>query len=382
MPPIPPEIDPKFSRTETEAPQSGIRSDASQDAFQDELETSADERGGASSRSPVSFVPHEANGQAVAAPARIRTQRYGELEAHELVHLLDTIEDELARRRFRESIYISVFIWTAIVWVLFYGPKYLWHSPQLITPTEALQQQEMVRLNAPVLPHHAALPPPKLDRGTIAKLRAMEPKRLPTPETSPPPPTAVQPTPPVPAPALPVPEAPKPVTARAPVPEAPLPQAPTRPNFGSQGSASDEIQQAIRGSQHAGSDASVGIRGGGGRSAGLGQGVDILSDTQGVNFQPYMQRILREIYEQWIPLIPEEAQPPLRKQGVTLVRFTINPDGSIGQMWLDGSTHDDALNRAAWGSIPAVGKFPPLPKEFHGPNLELRIHFLVNQDKE
>jgi TonB family protein len=109
---------------------------------------------------------------------------------------------------------------------------------------------------------------------------------------------------------------------------------------------------------------------------------EILSDTQGVNFNPYLQRILREIYDQWIPLIPEEARPPLRKSGVTMIRFTILPDGTIGGMWLDGSTYDDALNKAAWGSITGVGQFPPLPSQFHGPNLELRIHYLVNRDTE
>jgi len=126
-------------------------------------------------------------------------------------------------------------------------------------------------------------------------------------------------------------------------------------------------------------------RGGGGmpgisgnsRGTGIGAGVDILSDTQGVNFNPYLQRILREIYEQWIPLIPDETRPPLSKTGSTLVRFTILPDGKIGNMWLDDSTHDQAINKAAWNSIPAVGQFPPLPKEFHGPNLELRIDFEV-----
>lgn len=109
---------------------------------------------------------------------------------------------------------------------------------------------------------------------------------------------------------------------------------------------------------------------------------EILSDTQGVNFNPYLQRILREIYDQWIPLIPEEARPPLMKSGVTAIRFTILPDGTIGAMHLDDSTHDDALNRAAWGSVTGVGQFPSLPSQFHGPNLELRIHYLVNQHTE
>ena len=376
MSPIPPEIDPQLSRSEKDTQNNGVGSTSS--IFSDSEPNSAPASG-----APLSFVPHDANGQAITAPVRIRTNRYGELEQHELVRLLDTIEDERARGRFRESIYISFFIWMAIVWVLFYGPKYLWHSPQLISPTEALQQQEIVRLNAPVMPHHAVAAPPKLDRATIAKIRSMEPKPPPAPATPTPPPTPVvtQPVPSNSMPALPVPVAPKPVVTRnpEPVPNAPVPQAPTRPSFDNSESAREQMRQAMRGSQNAGSGDGVAIQGGSGRGAALGQGVDILSDTQGVNFQPYLQRILREIYEQWIPLIPEEAQPPLRKQGGTLIRFTINADGTIAAMNLDGSTHDDALNRAAWGSITGVGQFPPLPKEFHGPNLELRIHYLVNE---
>ena len=114
----------------------------------------------------------------------------------------------------------------------------------------------------------------------------------------------------------------------------------------------------------------------------MNTGVDILSDTMGVDFSPYLRRILREIYNTWLPLIPEEARPPLNKQGETLIRFSILPDGRIGAMHLDGSTQDQALDRAAWGSITGVGQFPPLPKEFHGPNLELRIHYLVNKRPE
>jgi hypothetical protein len=111
-------------------------------------------------------------------------------------------------------------------------------------------------------------------------------------------------------------------------------------------------------------------------------GAEILSDTQGVDFNPYLRRILSDIYRNWLPLIPEESKPPLSKQGETLVRFMILPDGRIGGMWLDGSTHDDAINRSAWGSITSEGQFPPLPSQFHGPNLELRIHYYVNKQPE
>jgi len=324
---------------------------------------------------PLTFVPHDPN---AAKPIRIRTSRYGDLEEHELIRLLDTIEDERARGRFRESIYISLFVWMAIAWVVLYGPRYLWHSPELLNPADVLRQREMVQLNNPVLPHmHAPTahptPKPALDNKTLEKLRAMSPPAPQPPAPQPMPATA----PTVPAPSAPVPVAPRPA---APIAEAPTPQPTTKPNFSTPGTAHDSIQQAIQNAaRHPG--------GGGGGSVGNSGplnvgGVDIITDTQGVNFQPYIARILREIYQQWLPLIPEEARPPLSKQGVTQIRFRINADGTIGGMWLDGSTHDDALNRAAWGSITGVGQFPPLPKQFTGPNLELRIHYLVNKTTE
>ena len=111
----------------------------------------------------------------------------------------------------------------------------------------------------------------------------------------------------------------------------------------------------------------------------MGTGAEILSDTQGVDFGPYIRRILSDIKRNWIPLIPEEARPPLNKQGETLVRFTILPDGRIAAMNLDGSSQDQSIDRACWGAITGEGQFPPLPANFHGPNLELRIDFFTNK---
>ena len=52
-------------------------------------------------------------------PRTVRTNRYGDLEEHELIHLLDTLDDERARAQFRESVYISTIICLAIAWFLF-----------------------------------------------------------------------------------------------------------------------------------------------------------------------------------------------------------------------------------------------------------------------
>ena len=338
-------------------------------------------------------------------PAKVRTGRYGELEEHEVVRLLDSFDDERARARFREAFYISVIFYLVFAWFLAYGPRVLFHQPRVIDPMAVLKQREkqMTYLNMPKdltknLPHKPTnvisdkdrtqqTKHPTLDKKTLEQLQAMEKAGAPG---------ASRPAAPRPAPPAPAPQQTEPQQQQAkqqPLPPHPAPQqqeamvdAPkpaTRPNFGNPNqSAGESIRRAAQ--------AAARNRGNGGdfganipvEHQGLNTGVDILSDTMGVDFSPYLKRILREIYNTWLPLIPEEARPPLNKQGETLIRFTILPDGRIGAMNLDGSTHDQAIDRAAWGSIVGVGQFPPLPKEFHGPNLELRIHYFVNKNPE
>jgi hypothetical protein len=331
-------------------------------------------------------------------PVKVRTGRFGELEEHELIHLLDTLDDERAKSRFRESIYISLFVYIVLGWFLFYGPRVLFHQPRLINPSEVLKQRELTNLQLPsdvekALAHapksaKSAVKPapaarPQIDQKTLEAMRkAAAARALPeAPKAAAP----AQPTPPVQQATQPTPQAPvQPQPRPAPPVLATIPDAPKpAPNFGGQQSAGEAIRQATRGaSQSRGGAGAESIGGMTPSHIGAGTGVDILSDTMGVNFDPYLKKIMRQIYNTWIPLIPEEARPPLNKAGVTQLRFTILPDGRIGGMVLEGSTHDDALNRAAWGSITGVGQFPALPSEFHGPNLELRIHYLVNQKQE
>jgi TonB family protein len=108
-------------------------------------------------------------------------------------------------------------------------------------------------------------------------------------------------------------------------------------------------------------------------------GVEILTDTQGVDFEPYVKKALAIIKKNWIPLIPEEARPPANMQGETLIRFSVLPDGKLSEMHLDGSSQHTNIDRAAWGAITGVGQFPPLPTEFKGSHIELRINFLTNR---
>lgn len=334
-------------------------------------------------------------------PVKVRTGRFGELEEHEIIHLLDSLDDERAKARFREAIYISVIIYLALGWFVLYGPRVLFHQPRLINPMDVLKEREkMTYLNMPKdvtkqIPHKPTdvisdkshtqqTTRPTLDKKTLEQLQAMRRAGPPAPTPAPPTP---QPPQQQPAPQQQAQQSLPPAPAPAPQQQArvdtPTPQPPTppRPNFGNQNqSAGEALRQAARQAAQ--------NRGGGDYGAsvpvahqGINTGVDVLSDTMGVDFGPYLNKVIREIYNNWIPLIPEEARPPLNKSGETLIRFTILPNGTVGGMHLDGSTHDDALNRAAWGSVNGQ-QFPPLPPEFKGPLLELRIHYMVNKNPE
>jgi hypothetical protein len=48
-----------------------------------------------------------------------------------------------------------------------------------------------------------------------------------------------------------------------------------------------------------------------------------------------------------------------------------------GSLVLEGRSGDTALDRAAWGALTG-SNYPPLPRDFHGPYLELRAFFLYN----
>jgi TonB family protein len=109
-------------------------------------------------------------------------------------------------------------------------------------------------------------------------------------------------------------------------------------------------------------------------------GVDILSDTRGVDFGPYMKKLVKATNRAWIPIIPEAARPPHDKQGRVRIRFKIEPDGSVKEMILEFPSGDVSMDRAAWGSITGASPYPPLPKEFTGPFLELRLGFYYNLD--
>jgi TonB family protein len=108
------------------------------------------------------------------------------------------------------------------------------------------------------------------------------------------------------------------------------------------------------------------------------QQVEILTDTMGVNFGPYMTKVVKTIRQNWYGLIPPSVYSPTFKQGRVAIEFVVQKDGRIDKMMIDTPSGDLQLDRAAWGSITSSSPLPSLPDEFSGPNLRLRLYYFYN----
>jgi hypothetical protein len=324
------------------------------------------------------------------------TSRYVDYETHELLEKITQYEDERRWQRIREGIWISIIahilFFSALAWL----PRYVLHDTQLIDPIQAIKDRKdltyLDELPDALKQIQKAKPKPpllkpnesQLDKKTLDALKALQ-KPKPSPPAQEPEQAKAAPPPPV-EQAQPQQQPVAPPSTAPPVPnpqialDTPKPSPlPARPNFslGSQ-NPQDQLRQALRDSAHS--------QTGGAMSgpplaqhSGADAGAQILSDTQGVDFGPYLQRVIRETYRTWDPLIPEEVNPPILKRGQCEIVFTILPNGRLQPhaMILSGRSGDVALDRAAWGAIEGAD-YPPLPHEFHGPYLQLRFRFQYN----
>jgi TonB family protein len=319
-------------------------------------------------------------------------------------HLLIQLQDDLQRSRKREAAWISIIVHLLVFILLVYLPwiqTNVWHRRTAI-PVGAIQDKNLTFLTLPPDAQKLTRKPNTniaSDKDRIATSRhpELDPKEL----------RKVLATPPPGAPGMRGPRAPQgapQAMAQNQPPAQPPDQQPTaRPQFESNQpaqlqsppqneknifskyaagmSAGSAIQQATQAAA-----ANRGAGGGQEGDFGLGTGahgrqlgaLDILSDTEGVDFGPYLQRVLQEVRDNWYRIIPESAE---MKKGKLAIEFAITRDGKVADMRLIASSSDVALDRAAWGGITASNPFPPLPSEFTGPYLALRFRFYYNPDK-
>ena len=121
--------------------------------------------------------------------------------------------------------------------------------------------------------------------------------------------------------------------------------------------------------------------GGGGMGGGGGQagaGLTMLTDTQGVDFTAYNNRLIASVKRNWYSIMPESAL--MGDQGIVMLRFRIFKDGTVvaEEPILERSSSKTPLDRAAMGSIRASSPFEPLPPLFTGPYVEYRFAYYYN----
>ena len=286
---------------------------------------------------------------------------------------------------------LSVLVHIGLIIFLIFAPKIFPAHVPTQEETEMARQQ-LTYLLPPETPAPRTPPAPKLriDPKTLNRV-APPVEQPPVPAPTPPAPTPVKPPadlPEAPRPHVPVAPTPPPPQQTQPAPSK-LEPVPAQPNPNSHlnlqlpsANIHDQLQDAIQHSTGGGiqvpetGDIPRGPGGSGG--PGMQPGATILTPTEGVDFNPYIQRLLATLRRNWYAVMPQSAM--MGDKGMVSTTFQINRDGSIPppDPLLDRTSGKGPLDNAAMSSIHASNPFEPLPSEFKGPYIRLRIVFLYN----
>ena len=326
-------------------------------------------------------------------------------------HILIQLEDDLERAHRREAAVISIAVHLFAVIFLLLSPKMFpgIRGVVIANPADLMRDKQLTYLD---MPPDEQTPPkqvkpdaklsdknriaesrhPQVDQKTIEELRKAGPPKLPgrqaqpSPQAAPPSSQGIQATP---QPTQQADNTPPPAVQN---PKLALPQQQQdqKPAIDFRALNQTAGQQIASAARATGPSRAAGSFGGGvggdygsgrGGSARVNGNLEVLSDTQGVDFGPYLSRVLQAVRMNWYNLIPEAARPPLLERGKVSIEFAILSDGKVAGMRITSPSGDVSLDRAAWGGITASNPFAPLPAEFHGPYLALRFHFYYNPAK-
>ncbi|MBL8239755.1 MAG: TonB family protein [Bryobacterales bacterium] len=111
-----------------------------------------------------------------------------------------------------------------------------------------------------------------------------------------------------------------------------------------------------------------------------GSNLELLSDPQGVDFRPYLIRVLAAVRKNWFAVIPESARMG-NQRGRVMVQFAIDRAGAVPKLVISVPSGAQPLDRAAVAGISASNPFPPLPAEFKGEQIRLQFTFSYNMSQ-
>jgi outer membrane biosynthesis protein TonB len=235
-----------------------------------------------------------------------------------------------------------------------------------------------------------APPPVKVDPRILRKVAP------PVPQPTPPPPKEPErivkelPSAPVPKPNLvptpdntpPKTDAPKPPLKLETPEEQPKPNSLQLPKNSPGRSLQDSIREAAKmnAPRPIGGEGQIPTRaapGGGGRGT-AAAGIEMLTPTEGVDFNDYLARVYQSVKRNWFAVMPASVE--LGDKGVVSLQFRIMKDGGVpdGEPVKVFGSGKEPLDRAAISSIRASNPFEPLPPAFSGPYIELRFTYYYN----
>jgi TonB family protein len=104
--------------------------------------------------------------------------------------------------------------------------------------------------------------------------------------------------------------------------------------------------------------------------------VEILTPTDGVDFGPYLNVLVRDVRKKWYASMPEAALKG--EKGEATIRFRIESNGNAEDVVLETSSGKDVFDQAAIQAIRDASPFQPLPATFKRPPITLRFVFYYN----
>jgi hypothetical protein len=129
-----------------------------------------------------------------------------------------------------------------------------------------------------------------------------------------------------------------------------------------------------------GGDGPIPTRGapGGGGQGSVGAGIEMLTPTEGVDFNDYLARVYQSVKRNWFAVMPASVE--LGDKGVVSLQFRIMKNGGVpdGEPVKVFGSGKEPLDRAAISSIRTSNPFEPLPPAFSGPYIELRFTYYYN----
>jgi TonB family protein len=107
--------------------------------------------------------------------------------------------------------------------------------------------------------------------------------------------------------------------------------------------------------------------------------LELLSDPMGVDFKPYLIRILTAVRRNWFAVIPESAR--LGGHGRTVLQFSIATDGHVPKLVIVTPSGLESMDRAAVAGVSASNPFPPLPPDYKGREIRVQFVFSYNLNR-